>query len=77
MSSEARVGKRKRMSWLALLGAGVMVIAIGPCPSLQFPPYNTESIWGVAIARGEEVPPARQIDADVASMPDKTPCFTD
>ena len=75
MSSEARVERRKRVSWLALLGAGVM--AIGPCSALQFPPFNTESIWGVAIARGEEVPAARQIDADVAFMPDKTPCFTD
>jgi len=46
-------GKRSS-ALLWKLTVGGFVLAVGPCPSVQYPPGHTELFWGVAIARGAE-----------------------
>ena len=45
----------RRVIWaLTITVAAAMPIAMAPCDSpLQYPPYYTEPIWGVAIAQPE------------------------
>jgi len=47
------------------LAVGGFVLAVGPCPSVQYPPEHTELFWGIAIARGAETDAASPSSAAV------------
>jgi len=75
MKSVAATQSICRIPWRTLLLSTALVV--GPCPSLQYPPSNTETIIGVAIANGQEVPPfaSCSVDADVVIMLERAAVF--
>jgi len=76
MKSKAATQSTCRIPWRTLLLTAALVV--GPCPSLQYPPSNTETIIGVAIANGQDVPPfaSCSVDADVVLMLERAAVFT-
>ncbi|MBN1510935.1 MAG: thrombospondin type 3 repeat-containing protein [Phycisphaerae bacterium] len=76
MKSMAATQSICRIPWRTLLLSTALVV--GPCPSLQYPPSNTETIIGVAIANGQEIPPfaSCSVDADVVLMMERAAVFT-
>jgi hypothetical protein len=56
----------------------VFVLAVGPCPNVQYPPGNTELFWGVAIATGQDLSaPAEMVQGDALLLPESVGVSTD
>ncbi len=47
-----RFGTRKRKCGLLAAAVGLILFVVGPCANLQYPPSNTQTYAGVALALG-------------------------
>ena len=52
MSGRKGLRAHRLAPWKA--AAGVMLLQLGPCANVQYPPGDTELFWGVAIAWGQD-----------------------
>ncbi len=77
MKSLAVPRSTHRVFWRVCLLTVALVV--GPCPNLQYPPLNTETIFGVAIANAQVAPPSYPdcgVDADIVLMLERAAVFT-